>query len=236
MGDQLVNPDVRVAGMAARQHGVVSAQQLRRAGIDKSAAFHRVRHGRLHRVHRGVYAVGHAFLTPEGRWMAAVLASGSGAVLSHRSAAALWGLLPVPSGPVDVTAPASSGRSRRAGIRLHRSLSVPGACTTTHRGIPVTTPARTIADLGRAAPAEVRRALRQAAVVGLHIPEGVEADHTRSELESQFLGLCRRHRLPLPEVNVRIGSMTVDFLWRPPAAGRRDRWLSLPPGAPGIRG
>jgi very-short-patch-repair endonuclease len=78
----------------------------------------------------------------------------------------------------------------------------------------VTTPARTIADLRRLTPALAARAIRQAAVVGLHLPEEVEADRTRSELESRFLRLCRRHRLPPPEVNVPVGPFTVDFLWR----------------------
>jgi hypothetical protein len=84
--------------------------------------------------------------------MAAVLACGDGAVLSHRSAAALWGLLPVRSGPVDVTIPASAGRKKRRGIRLHRSPSVISA-STRRSGIPVTTPARTIADLRSKVPA-----------------------------------------------------------------------------------
>jgi len=86
--------DVLLARLAANQHGVVSLEQLRAIGISSHAIAHRVRIGRLHRIHRGVYAVGHARLSNEGRWMAAVLACGYGAALSHRSAAALWGLLP----------------------------------------------------------------------------------------------------------------------------------------------
>jgi very-short-patch-repair endonuclease len=85
---------------------------------------------------------------------------------------------------------------------------------TRRQNIPVTTPARTIADLRRVAPPEVvRRAVRQAVVVGLDIPEDVEADFTRSELERRFLHLCRRHRLPSPQVNSRVGVFRVDFLW-----------------------
>jgi very-short-patch-repair endonuclease len=78
----------------------------------------------------------------------------------------------------------------------------------------VTIPARTIADLRRVALEQARRALRQAAVIGLGIPEDPDADSTRSELEAKFLALCRRHRLPSPEVNVRVGRHLVDFLWR----------------------
>ena len=80
--------------LAARQHGVVSVRQLAQLGLGKDAVGRRARDGRLHLVRRGVYAVGHTRLTREGRWMVAVLGSGPGAVLSHRSAAALWGIRP----------------------------------------------------------------------------------------------------------------------------------------------
>lgn len=207
--------DAAVAVTAARQHGVVSIEQLAMAGIDRHAALRRVRAGRMHRVYRGVYAVGHPALTPEGRWMAAVLACGEGAVVSHGDGAALWELLRAHRGPVDVTVPGRGGRDKRLGIRLHRSPSLTPADVTRRRNIPVTTPARTIADLRRVLPAEqLRRAIRQAEVLGL--PLGGEAEHPieRSELEHRFLRLCRRHRLPLPEVNVKVGPFVVDFLWR----------------------
>jgi hypothetical protein len=86
--------DAAIARLAAAQHGVVARAQLMSAGIDRGAIGHRLHCRRLHPVHRGVYAVGHSLITREGRWMAAVLASGPGAVLSHRSAAALWNLRP----------------------------------------------------------------------------------------------------------------------------------------------
>src|SRR5882757_9192548 len=86
--------DLRIAALAECQHGVVSLGQLEQIGLTSSGVRSRAGAGRLHRVHRGVYAVGHSLLRPEGRWMAAVLSCGPGAVLSHRSAAALWGLLP----------------------------------------------------------------------------------------------------------------------------------------------
>src|SRR4051812_39851018 len=104
---------------------------------------HRVALGRLHPVHRAVYAVGHTVLTRSGRWMAAVLACGPGAALSHASAAALWGLQRGEPNIIDVTA-RRTGR-KRPGIRIHRPR-VP-AETTTHDAIRVTTPARTILDL-----------------------------------------------------------------------------------------
>jgi len=146
--------------------------------------------------------------------MAAVLACGAGAALSHRSAAELWRLLPSRDGPVHVTVPTTAGRRRRPGLRIHRIPHLTPSETTTRSGIPVTTPARTLVDLPRVVPPFVaRRAARQAEYLGLPLAE-IEADGTRSDLERAFLALCRRHRIPPPEVNVRIGSYTVDFLWR----------------------
>ncbi|HEX5594343.1 MAG TPA: type IV toxin-antitoxin system AbiEi family antitoxin domain-containing protein [Solirubrobacterales bacterium] len=103
-----------MARLAARQHGVVTAKQLAEVGLGRSAISERTRSGRLHRLHRGVYAVGHRAPDWHERWMAAVLACGEGAVLSHHSAAALWKLLKPIEGPVHVSVPSASGcRSRR---------------------------------------------------------------------------------------------------------------------------
>ena len=147
--------------------------------------------------------------------MAAVLASGNGAALSHRSAAALWGLLRPRGGPVDVSVLARSGRRRRVGIRTHTSRSLRSGMLTKRLNIPVPTPARTIEDLRRTAPAwEVRRATRQAEFLKLPLGPDIRTDRTRSDLETDFLAICRRHRLPRPEVNVKVGRLTVDFLWR----------------------
>jgi very-short-patch-repair endonuclease len=165
-------------------------------------------------LHRGVYAVGHRRLSNEGRWFAAILACGDGAALSHRSAAALWGFGVVAAGPVDITVAGTGGRKKRRGINLHRSPSLAPAAVTVRSGIPVTLPARTLADLRRVMrPAELRQALRKAEVLGLDTGER-EPDLTRSELEHLFLRLCRRHRLPPPEVNVPVDAFVVDFLWR----------------------
>ena len=150
--------------------------------------------------------------------MAAVLAYGEGATLSHRSAAELWACCPHRCGPVDVTVPGHGGRRKRRGIRLHRSPLLTPAVTTIRNGITVTTPARTLADLRRACatrdelgsgdpPGRGRWDCRSAS--GRRAPTC-----TRSELERRFLRLCRRHRLPTPEVNARIGPFIVDFLWR----------------------
>jgi very-short-patch-repair endonuclease len=217
MSDKCVLPDRAIARIAANQHGVVSLEQLRAIGLDSNAISYRVRIGRLHRIHRGVYAVGHKRLSFEGRCKAAVLACGPAAALSHRAAAGLWGMLPPPGGVLDVTVPRRGGRKRRRDIRVHRSLSLHPAQTTLRMGIPVTTPARTLSDLRRCAtPDELSKARRQAELRGYRIGEtgGGEHELTRSELERRFLRLCRRHRLPAPEVNVWIGEFVVDFLWR----------------------
>ena len=146
-----------------------------------------------------------------------------GAAVSHRSAAELWRLLDLEDGPVDVAVPGDGGKRRRSGIRLHRSLTLLPADVTFRSGIPVTTPARTVSDLRRSAaskrpgalsPRDLRRAIRQAEVLGLPIGDRPGRDCTRSDLERDFLRLCRRGGLPLPEVNVRVGPDLVDFLWR----------------------
>ena len=219
--------DWAIAKVAASQHGVVTARQLVDAGLSWAAISKRVRAGRLHRLHQGVYAVGHQGLSWEGRWMAAVLACGDGAALSHAAAAAHWGLLRAEEGPVDVSVPTHAGRKRRSGIRVHRCSSLAGAplstsglekrptrLVTVRARIPVTTPARTLADLrGAVRPYLVRKATRQAEFLGLPLGE-IETDRTRSDVERDFLRLCRRHGLPTPEVNVALGRWTVDFLWR----------------------
>ena len=237
MSDKGATPDERMARIAARQYGVVSIRQLDAVGLDRDAVSYRRRVGRLHRIYRGVYVVGHAGISREGRWMAAVLACGAGkldkggailacwgAAVSHRSAAELWDLLPPGDGPVHILIPGDGGRKQRAGLRLHRSHSLLPAAVTSHKGIPVSTPARTISDLQRSAsaksstcqisPRELRRAIRQAEILGLPLGPQHAGDRSRSDLERLFLRLCRQHRLPAPEVNVRVGPFLVDFLWR----------------------
>lgn len=235
-GRKVTHPDGEIAAIAARQHGVVSIGQLRRLGLTEKTIRGRVTIGRLHRVHRGVYAVGHTRLSVEGRCMGAVLAAGRGphgnsgtvfavwrAAVSHRSAALLWGMLRDEPGPCDVIVGRNAGKAKRTGIRIHRSLSLSAADVTLRDGIPVTKPARTIADLrlavaarfpGAPSPRELRRAIRQANVLGLPLDGGDAKDRTRGDLEGAFLALCRRNRLPRPEVNVRVGPHLVDFLWR----------------------
>ncbi len=140
MRPKLDNPDAAIALIASCQHGVITLTQLIQAGLSRSAVKRRVAAGRLHRIHRGVYAVGHSGLSHHGRWMAAVLACGPGAVLSHRAAAELWRLLEPSHGDIDVTVPGQGGRAKRRMLRIHRS-SLPGSSTTVRDRIAVTTPA-----------------------------------------------------------------------------------------------
>lgn len=145
-----------------------------------------------------------------------------GGAVSHRSAAELWNLLPPSAGSVDVSISGTGGKRGQRGIRLHRSRSLLPASVTLRNGIPVTRAARTIADLRRVAgrgvagaisPPELRRAIRQANVLGLPVDEDTRRVRTRSDLEEDFLTLCGRHNLPEPQVNVRVGGHLVDFLW-----------------------
>jgi very-short-patch-repair endonuclease len=203
-----------VARVAARQHGIVTLEQLEGLGISQRAVSRRAAAGYLHRLHRGVYAVGHRGITVEGRWLGAVFACGDGAALSHRSAAGLWGLLRPVAAPVHVTAPTTAGVRQQLGIRVHRSRTLTATEVVFRNRIPVTSLHRTLADLRRAGDgAELHRATRQAEVLGL-VADPAGEERTNGELERRFLLLCRRHGLPEPEVNVRVAGHLVDFHWR----------------------
>jgi len=209
-----------VGAIAARQHGVITTQQIYLCGLSSSGIAGWVGSARLHRIHRGVYAVGHMPVNREGRWMAAVLAMGHGAALSHRSAAALWRVAPRfvegwTDGAADVLVSGHGGRANRHGIRVHRSFTFKKAHVTRRRNIPVTRPGRTLADLRRVVPGrEWDAALREAEYLRLPLDGLFRGDGTRSAEEARLLRICRRHGVPDPECNVTIGSYTVDFLWR----------------------
>jgi predicted transcriptional regulator of viral defense system len=161
-----VGIDVLVGNLAEGQHGVVARRQLLALGVGEDAVQHRLAIGRLYPVGHGVYAVGHRALSPKARWMAGVLSSGSGAVLSHRTAATLWGICDTASGPVDVTVSRKSKSSRF--VRRHHSV-LPDDEVTTHDGIPVTTVPRTVLDFATASSIDqVERAIRQAEYLHLY--------------------------------------------------------------------
>jgi very-short-patch-repair endonuclease len=214
VGAELDSPDRRASRVAAEQHGVLTREQLRRAGLGRKAIENRIARGVLHRVHRGVYAWGHPGLSPHGRWMAAVISCGDGAALSHGSAAVLWSFLKYLDGPIHVTSPSSNGRASKLGIVLHRSPSLGRRGEATQRfRIPVTSPRRTIEDLeGTVDDYLYRRAKSQAEYIGYELR--LPTDRSRSDLERDFLRFLARHRFPRPEVNVKVGRYVVDFFWR----------------------
>jgi very-short-patch-repair endonuclease len=206
MGDQLHTPGV----VAARQHGIVTHGQLLRAGLTAKQIASWARRGRLIRLRRGVYAVGHLPPSPHATTMAALLACGPSAVLSHRSAAKLWGLIRY-DGPIEVTA---NNTRRRTGIVVHRS-KLTDTEVTRHWDLPVTTAARTLQDLAHTlTPAALTRAINDARLRHLLSVDDPRRP-TRSALEDAFLTFIARHKLPPPEVNTTIAGYEVDMLWRP---------------------
>jgi very-short-patch-repair endonuclease len=214
-----------IAELADRQHGVVGRSQLEELGLEEAAIRHRRRLGRLRQLHPGAFAVGHRVLSRQGHWMAAVLASGPEALLSHYTAAALWGLRGYSGGAIHVTVPRKSTSTKR--IRRHFS-SVPDDEQMIEEGIPVTSPHRTIFDLAAyedldalvsmLREAEYRRRYDRLSLWDLlqrhpgkrgsrrvrfalerlrEEPEG----RKRSKLEERFAPFLRRHHLPLPRFN-----------------------------------
>jgi len=226
--------DLRIAALAERQHGVAATRQLRALGLTHDDIRYRTAAGRLHRIHQGVYAVGYRKLTPHGHRMAAVLAYGREAVLSHQTAAALWGI-GQPSWKIHVTTPRT--KRSRPGIRAHTAL-LHAEDGTIRDGIPVTSVARTIIDLAphrdengvanliedadrkevldfSALERAIARRPRAAGVVRLR---AVLADYrgpadTRSKLERHFRAFIARNRLPEPQYNVLVAGLTVDVYW-----------------------
>ena len=221
--------------LARRQWGVVTRAQLTEYGVGDSGVRDWVQSGKLHRLYRGIYAYGHDRLRIEGRWLAAVMACGPGAVLSHRDAARLWELRQSNSALVDVTVPSRNGRMRRRGLRIHRSGRLTPEEVTTRDGVPVTTVSRTLLDLADVLdPQALRRAVTEAeytnrfdldsliAVVqgnpgrrGAKLMRAVEgrAHRTRSPLEDRFLRLLERNGVEGPESGVWIEGYEVDFVW-----------------------
>ncbi len=223
-----------LARLAERQHGVLSRSQLVAAGLGPRTIRRRVEAGRLHLLHRGVYAFGVERLGRRGGWMGAVLACGEGALLSHRSGAALWGLLRPHRGPIEVTS--ASGRGR-VGIAVHEG-GIRREERSAVAGIPVTSVSRTLFDLAEVLDQRrLERAFEEAdrlrlleiraleavcargqgrhalAPVRRLIDEARAPLWTRSDLEDRFQSLCREYRLPPAHTNVLILGHEVDVYW-----------------------
>jgi very-short-patch-repair endonuclease len=229
-----------VAVIAARQHGVISRPQLARLGITDRAIGRRVAKGHLHRIHQGVYAVGHPRLTRHGGWMGAVIACGMGSALSHLDASVLWEIYDGLGPRIHVLTASTRSVPR---LCIHRTRRLHPDDVTVRDGIPVTTVARTLVDLTELLPEErILRAIREAeyrqlldlTALNAAVKRARGRRHTeklrralaahrpgqivRSELEHRFLELVRAAGLPAPETNVTIEARgrryEIDCLWR----------------------
>jgi very-short-patch-repair endonuclease len=222
--------------MAARQYGLVARKQLLALGFTGEAIDHRIKKGRLRPVSRGVYVVGLPSGTSRQRWMAAVLACGEGALLSHRSAAALWGIGTEHKDRVEVTVLRHS-RHRRSGMHVRGRPTLPLGDVTKRDGIPVTSPARTLVDLATdLTPLALERAVNEADKRDLIDPEelgtslggfagelGVAALRrlldrhsfrlSDSDLEVFFRPIARSAGLPQPLSKQMVNGYEVDFHW-----------------------
>ena len=232
-----MQPGRRVAKLAERQGGAIADWQLLRLGVGRGAIKHWLRTGRLHRIHRGVYALGHPVLGEKGHLWAALLACGPGAVISHRSAAKLWAVRPNNRKPVDVTVPGRS-RHRRKGIDIHLVRHLDPRDVTKIDGLPVTTLARTLLDLAEVVPqSQLPRAIAEAEYLGIidlnainellgrsngrrgqkplaaALTDAFPKERTRSELEDAFLEFCDQRGIPRPKVNTYIDGREVDMAW-----------------------
>jgi hypothetical protein len=218
---------------------VIARRQLLGLGLSAGGIDHWVRNGRLVAVRRGVYALGHAELRREGRVLAAVLAVGDDAVLSHRSAARQWGLRPWSGTFVELSIPSGRGRKPQRDLRVHRAVDMRSWEIGEDDGLPLTTPARTLRDLAAVVPAhQLRRAVERAEQLEIYDHTAVlrvlsahpgrpgspalsalladlhdHGDTTRSDLEALFLQLCLDHGLPRPQVNRYNNGRELDFRW-----------------------
>jgi very-short-patch-repair endonuclease len=233
-------PDRAVAAIATAQLGLITRDQLVDLGLGRGAIEHGLERGRLTTIHRGVYALAHLALAPLARPLAAVLACGEAAFLSHHSAAAVWGFEPDAESETDVTVVGRDAARRRKGICVHRVAAIDQRDVCRHHNIPITSAVRSLLDIAPdLSDRELERAFddglvrrlfsRQAAIALLarspHRPSGARLAElarvhdraltvTRSDAEERFLTLVRRARLSEPEVNVRVGRYIADFLWR----------------------
>lgn len=229
--------EARVIELAGRQHGVITRGQLLESGVSRARIAGWIDSGRIVALHRGVYGFG-PFQPPRAPLMAAILACGPSAVLSHRSAASMWQMLPPPPEEEEIEVTVRDPlKRRRPGVRVHRA-HLDDDESAVHDGVPITAPLRTVVDLAavvderdleRAIAYAERERLATAHEISA-LPERYEGwrdirrlqsvlgrvggpQLTRSAAERRFLALIRRARLPIPRTNARVGEYEVDFLW-----------------------
>jgi very-short-patch-repair endonuclease len=219
---------------------VVTHGQLTALGLSAKAIERRIQAGRLHPIHRSVYAVGRPELTQLGRWMAAVMSCGPNAMLSHGDAGAAWGFVALSGSVVEISV-AGPYERRRPGIRMHRRPGLDPGEVTLHHGIPITSPVRTLLDLAtRLGPAALERAVNEADRLDVVDPDSLRAAVERrngqrgapalrrildratfrltdSELERRLLRLAARAGLQPPLTGALVNGYKVDFFW--PALG-----------------
>lgn len=251
-GENVGHPDEVLRALAARQHGVVARRQLLAMGLTARMVERRAAGRQLVRIHHGVYAVGHARLRREGWWMAAVLAAGPGALLSHRDAAALHGLRP-PGDRARVEVTTTRRAASTPQVRVHATTILDARDRAIVAGIPTTSLARTLVDLAAVGTRrELRKALEEAErrrldVAGVEEALGrtrgrrgrgheqmrralaelaaIGAPVTRSELEERFVRLAQAAGLPRPQTNYGVEGMEVDACWpRERVAVELDGW------------
>jgi Transcriptional regulator, AbiEi antitoxin/Protein of unknown function (DUF559) len=214
MAREKSNASARAWTLAGKQHGIVARRQLLKLGYSEEAIEHRLAKGRLHRVARGVYAVGWPQMTRERRWMAAILACGEEAALSHRSAGALWGIAKESRDRIDVSVRRRC-EHRRVGFRARSRPSLPREDIVLHNGIPVTRPVRTLLDLATELDSgALERTVNEADKKDLIDPEGL-----RNTLKS-FPGEpgARPLRTLLDRHTFRLSDSDLELLFRPIAA------------------
>jgi very-short-patch-repair endonuclease len=234
--DQRSTREGAITAIAACQHGVITRVQLLGAGVSTGMIARRLEAGQLRALHRGVYVMG-PLTPPPAALMAAVLACGDAAMVSHYSAGRLWELLAARYAGNAVHVTVAGADHRRPGIRVHRVAAIAADEVTRRDGIPVTTPARTLIDLARMPWRDLERALAEALAKRLTtrdemltllkrherrqgasrlraLLESPYLAHTKSEAEERFVRLLEKGRLPAPEVNVRVAGYEVDCYWR----------------------
>jgi predicted transcriptional regulator of viral defense system len=224
---------LRVATVAGKQWGVIGISQLRDCGVTASTVSRWRQRGTLHLLHPGVYAFGHRSIPIDGRMVAALLHAGPDSSLSHATAAWWWGLTDEEPVVIEVSSTAHSRSCKGVFVHQRRHFDA-----TRYRRFPITTIQQTLLDFAATASVTaVRRALAEADYRKLLDPDAVAATagrgrpgsarlrealarhqprlaRTRSQLEREFLGLCERAGIPLPDVNARVNGWTVDALWR----------------------